>query len=320
MLKNLCYHIAMDNFANTLEREVFMLTIDPKEIPVPKLHHYLLGAVGPRPICFASTIDSEGNENLAPFSFFNVFSANPPIAVFSPARSGRTNQTKDTYNNVKEVAEVVINIVNYDMVHQMSLASSPFAPNVDEFEKSGFTKVKSDLVKPSRVKESPVQMECKVNEVIELGQNGGAGNLVVCEIVKIHIDESVLNSEGAIDQKKIDLVARMGGNWYCRADENSMFEIEKPITTVGIGYDNIPEDIKSSIILTGNNLGQLGNIEELPNETEVNEHKLIELSELFMQHEDAAETLETELHKLAQQQLQEGKTKEAWMTLLSFNN
>ena len=297
-----------------------MLTIDPKEIPVPKLHHYLLGSVGPRPICFASTIDADGNENLAPFSFFNVFSANPPIAVFSPARSGRTNQTKDTYNNVKVVPEVVINVVNYDMVHQMSLASSPFAPGVDEFEKAGFTKLKSDLIQPSRVKESPVQMECKVNEVIELGQEGGAGNLVVCEIIKIHIDESVLNEEGSIDQKKIDLVARMGGNWYCRADENSMFEIEKPITTIGIGYDNIPEDIKNSTILTGNNLGQLGNIEELPNETEVNEHKLIELSDLFVEYEDDAKTLEIELHKLAQQQLQENKTKEAWMTLLAFNN
>lgn len=297
-----------------------MLTIDPKEIPVPKLHHYLLGSVGPRPICFASTIDADGNENLAPFSFFNVFSANPPIAVFSPARSGRTNTTKDTFNNVKEVPEVVINVVNYNMVHQMSLASSPFAPDVDEFEKAGFTKVKSDLIKPSRVKESPVQMECKVNEVIELGQEGGAGNLVICEVVKIHIDESVLNTEGAIDQKKIDLVSRMGGNWYCRADENSMFEIEKPITTIGIGYDNIPEDIRASKVLTGNNLGQLGNIEELPNETEVNEHKLIELSDLFVEHENDARTLEMELHKLAQTQLEENKTKEAWMTLLAFNN
>ena len=297
-----------------------MLTIDPKEIPVPKLHHYLLGAVGPRPICFASTIDADGNENLAPFSFFNIFSANPPIAVFSPARSGRTNETKDTFNNVKAVAEVVINIVNYDMVHQMSLASSPFSSEVDEFVKSGFTKIKSDMVKPSRVKESPVQMECKVREVIELGQEGGAGNLVVCEIVKIHIDESILNESGAIDQKKIDLVARMGGNWYCRADENSMFEIEKPITTIGIGFDKIPDDIRNSNTLTGNNLGQLGNIEEIPNETEVNEHKLIELSELFLSHEDNSEALELELHKLAQKQLENNKTKEAWMTLLSFNN
>lgn len=297
-----------------------MLTIDPKEIPVPKLHHYLLGAVGPRPICFASTIDVDGNENLAPFSFFNIFSANPPIAVFSPARSGRTNETKDTFNNVKAVAEVVINIVNYDMVHQMSLASSPFSSEVDEFVKSGFTKIKSDMVKPSRVKESPVQMECKVREVIELGQEGGAGNLVVCEIVKIHIDESILNESGAIDQKKIDLVARMGGNWYCRADENSMFEIEKPITTIGIGFDKIPDDIRNSNTLTRNNLGQLGNIEEIPNETEVNEHKLIELSELFLSHEDNSEALELELHKLAQKQLENNKTKEAWMTLLSFNN
>ena len=297
-----------------------MLSINPKDISVPKLHHYLLGAIGPRPICFASTIDKDGNENLAPFSFFNVFSANPPIAVFSPARSGRTKQPKDTYNNVKEVPEVVINVVNYNMVHQMSLASSPFPPDVDEFVKSGFTKVKSDCVTPSRVKESPVQLECKVNEVIELGNEGGAGNLVICEVLKIHIDESVLDENQMIDQQKIDLVARMGGNWYCRADKNSMFEIQKPITIVGIGYDNIPEDIRDSPILTGNNLGQLGNIEQLPDETEVNEYKLTELSDLFTEHEDDAKTLELELHKIAQHLLQEGKTKEAWMTLLSFNN
>lgn len=297
-----------------------MITIDPKEIPVPKLHHYLLGSVGPRPICFASTIDKDGVENLAPFSFFNVFSAKPPIAVFSPARSGRTGATKDTLNNVKEVAEVVINIVNYDMVHQMSLASSPYAADVDEFIKAGFTKLKSDLIKPSRVKESPVQMECKVKEVIELGQEGGAGNLVICEIVKIHIDESILDETGMIDQKKIDLVARMGGNWYCRADENSMFEIQKPITTIGIGFDAIPDDIKSSTILTGNNLGQLGNIEVLPNETDVNEYKLIELSDLFMQYESDATSLELELHKRAQKLLKENNTNEAWLTLLAFNN
>jgi len=297
-----------------------MLTIDPKEIPVPKLHHYLLGAVGPRPIAFASTIDAEGNDNLAPFSFFNVFSANPPILIFSPARSGRTNQTKDTYNNVKVVPEVVINVVNHDMVHQMSLASSPFAPNIDEFMKTGFTPIDSETVSPKRVKESPVQFECKVIEVKELGTEGGAGNLVICEIQKIHIDENVLSSEGTIDQQKIDLVARMGGNWYCRADKNSMFEIQKPITTIGVGYDSIPQDIKNSDILTGNDLGQLGNIEEIPNETDVNEYKLIELSELFVTLEDNAIQLEKELHQKAKELLQENKVNEAWMTLLAFNN
>jgi flavin reductase (DIM6/NTAB) family NADH-FMN oxidoreductase RutF len=297
-----------------------MLTIDPKELPIPKLHHYLLGAVGPRPIAFASTVDESGNDNLAPFSFFNVFSANPPIMVFSPARSGRTGATKDTYNNVKVVPEVVINVVNYDMVQQMSLASSPFASDVSEFEKAGFTPIASETIKPKRVAESPVQFECKVIEVKELGDGGGAGNLVICEVTRIHIKEGVLNEDGMVDQKKIDLVARMGGNWYCRADENSMFEITKPITTVGIGFDQIPDDIKNSTILTGNDLGQLGGIEELPDETSVNEYKLLELSELFMDHEDNAVQLEIELHKKAKQLLAEDKLEDAWKTLLAFNN
>jgi flavin reductase (DIM6/NTAB) family NADH-FMN oxidoreductase RutF len=297
-----------------------MITIDPKKIAVPKLHHYLLGAIGPRPIAFASTIDKDGNDNLAPFSFFNVFSANPPILIFSPARSGRTNTTKDTYNNVKVVAEVVINVVNYDMVHQMSLASSPFAPEVSEFNKTGFTPIASETIQPKRVKESPVQFECKVVEVKELGTEGGAGNLIFCEVQKIHISEKVLNEDQAIDQKKIDLVSRMGGNWYCRANENSMFEIQKPITTIGIGFDQIPKDILESNTLSGNNLGQLGNITELPNETDVNEYKLIELSEMFVSLEDEPTKLETELHKRAKGLLIENKVEEAWMTLLAFNN
>ena len=297
-----------------------MLTIDTKETKNPKLHHYLLGSVGPRPICFASTIDKAGNRNLAPFSFFNVFSSNPPIAVFSPARSGRTGQQKDTYNNVKEVPEVVINIVDYSMVHQMSLASSPYNPDEDEFVKSGLTAIESEVVKPWRVKESPVQMECKVNEVIELGEGGGAGNLIVCEILKIHIAESILDENQAIDQKKIDLVARMGGDWYCRADENSMFEIKKPITTRGIGVDEIPKEIVNSKILTGNDIGQLGGIETLPDETEVNDYKLTELIDLFVSLEDAPEKLEIELHLRAKELLKENKLTEAWKTLLSFNN
>ena len=297
-----------------------MLTIDPKEIAVPKLHHYLLGAVGPRPIAFASTVDADGNDNLAPFSFFNVFSANPPILIFSPARSGRTNETKDTYNNVKVHPEVVINVVNYDIVHQMSLASSPFAPGVSEFEKAGFTALASETVAPKRVAESPVQFECKVIEVKELGDQGGAGNLVICEVLKIHIDESVLNEEQMIDQHKIDLVSRMGGNWYCRADEKSMFEITKPITSVGIGFDQLPADILNSKVLSGNDLGQLAGIEALPNETNVNEFKLLELSDLFVTLEDNAVQLEQELHIKAKQLLIENNLEEAWMTLLAFNN
>lgn len=297
-----------------------MLTLDPKELPVPKLHQYLLGSVGPRPIAFASTIDADGRPNLAPFSFFNVFSANPPILIFSPARSGRSNTTKDTYNNVKVVPEVVINVVNHDIVHQMSLASSPYPAGVNEFEKAGFTALASETIKPFRVKESPVQFECKVNEVVELGPNGGAGNLIICEVLRIHINEAVLDANDMIDQHKIDLVSRMGGDWYCRANADSMFEVKKPITTCGIGYDQLPQDFLKSEILTANNLGQLAGIEEIPNETDVNEYKLLELSDLFLNFEDEAEKLEAELHRRAQNLLAENKLEEAWLTLLSFNN
>ncbi len=250
-----------------------MKTIIPSEISVPKLHHYLLGAVGPRPIAFASTIDKDGNRNLAPFSFFNVFSANPPILIFSPARSGRTGETKHTHDNVKEVAEVVINVVNYSMVHQMSLASSPYAKGVDEFIKSGFTPIESVTVKPWRVKESPVQIECEVIEVKELGDAGAAGNLIICKVKCIHIDESVLDANEEIDQTKIDQVARMGGNWYCRAHGSALFEVQKPLTTIGIGIDSLPEHIRYSKVLTGNHLGQLGNLEHFPNEDRIAEVK-----------------------------------------------
>ena len=297
-----------------------MKSINPKEIEIPKLHRYLLGSIGPRPIAFASTIDSKGNINLAPFSFFNVFSANPPIMIFSPARSGRTNESKDTYNNVKEVPEVVINVVTHDMVHQMSLASSPYDSDVSEFEKAGFTSLASDMITPPRVKESPVQFECEVNEVIELGDQGGAGNLIICEVLRIHVKESLLDQNEMIDQHKIDLVSRMGGNWYCRADENSMFEIQKPITTCGIGFDALPTDIRNSSILSGNDLGQLAGIEQLPNETDVNEYKLLELSELFLSLEEDAVQLEIEIHKRAQDLLKRNLLEEAWLTLLSFNN
>lgn len=297
-----------------------MFTIDPKQIPVPKLHHYLLGAIGPRPIAFASTIDKNGINNLAPFSFFNVFSANPPILVFSPARSGRTNKTKDTYNNIKSHPEVVINVVNYNIVHQMSLASSPFHSDINEFKKAGLTELDSESILPKRVAESPVQFECKVTEIKELGKEGGAGNLIICEILKIHINRNILNENKMIDQKKIDLVSRMGGNWYCRADNNSMFEINKPISSIGIGVDKIPNDILNSKILSGNDIGQLGGIEELPNENDVNDYKLIELSDLFVTLEDDPNKLEEELHKEAKKLLLENKLNEAWMTLLSFNN
>lgn len=296
-----------------------MISIDPSSISVPELHQHLLGAIGPRPIAFASTVDEKGNHNLAPFSFFNVFSANPPILIFSPARSGRNNTTKDTYENAKKVPECVINVVTYDMVHQMSLTSSPYASNVDEFVKAGFIPVPSETIRPMRVKESPVQFECKIIEVKELGTEGGAGNLIICEVTRIHIREDLMVN-GKIDQTKIDLVARMGGNWYCRANGNALFEIAKPLTTLGIGFDNLPHDVRKSKVLTGNDLGQLANIEAIPNETDVNDYKLIELSELFIKYENDAAQLEHELHLLAKELLKENKVEEAWLTLLAFNN
>ena len=297
-----------------------MITFNPQEISVQRLHQLLLGSIGPRPIAFASTMNAAGQANLAPFSFFNVFSANPPILIFSPARSGRTNETKDTYKNVKELPEVVINVVNFDIVHQMSLASSPYSPGISEFEKSGLTPIASETIKPFRVAEAPVQFECRVNEVKELGHEGGAGNLIICEVLRMHVREDLIDEKGLIDQHKIDLVSRMGGDWYVRADESSMFEIKKPITTCGIGFDVLPIDIRNSRILSGNDLGQLAGIEELPNETDVNEYKLIELSELFVSIENDAIELEAQLHQKAKALLSENKLEEAWLTLLAFNN
>lgn len=275
-----------------------MLTLDTKELPIPKLHKYLLGSIGPRPICFASTLSADGTKNIAPFSFFNVFSANPPIAIFSPARSGRTNTNKDTFHNIQETREVVINVVTYDIVQQMSLASSPYAPEVDEFVKAGLTPLASENVKPFRIKESPVQMECKVNDVVELGKEGGAGNLIICEILKIHIDEAVLDEHQMVDQEKIDLVARMGGNWYCRAHGESLFEIPKPITTCGIGIDQLPEAIKNSSMFTGNELAKLASVEQLPSNIDVRKLE------------------DNHLLKLIRTLLNEDKIEEAWEQLV----
>jgi len=297
-----------------------MIKIDPNEVATPKLHGYLLGAVAPRPIAFASTIDEDGNPNLSPFSFFNVFSANPPIAIFSPARRVRNNTTKHTLENAKATKEVVINIVNYDIVEQMSLSSTEYPDGTNEFVKAGLTPLASDVVKPFRVKESPVQLECIVREVIELGNEGGAGNLVVCEVKMMHVDEGVLDEAGKIDPRKIDLVARMGGNWYCRANGDALFEIAKPLATLGIGVDAIPQEIRNSTVLSGNNLGQLGNVEELPHETDVNDYKLTELAELFMEYEDDAEALELALHNQAKTLLAQGNVMDAWKALLAFND
>ncbi|MBL7934092.1 MAG: flavin reductase family protein [Bacteroidia bacterium] len=283
-----------------------MLTLNPKDLSVQILQKYLQNAIAPRPICFASTVNKDGQPNLAPFSFFNLFSSNPPIAIFSPAYSGRTGAAKDTLLNLQEVPEVVINIVNYNMVQQTSLASSPFPRGVNEFVKSGLTPIPSELIKPARVKESPVQLECKVNEIKELGKLGGAGNLVICEVLRIHIDSSVLNEENHIDTRKIDLVARMGDNWYCRAHGDALFEVKKPITTIGIGIDQIPDEIKNSNVLTGNNLGLLGSVEQLPNDEEIAEFK--KNTKTFSNKE--------ERHQYAKTLLEANKVKEAWMTLL----
>lgn len=297
-----------------------MKSFDPKEETIQRVHQLLLGGIGPRPIAFVSSVDENGVNNLAPFSFFNAFSANPPIVVFSPARSGRTAETKDTHDNVKKVPEVVINVVTHDIVEQVVFASSPFPKGVDEFVQAGFTPLDSDLVRPKRVKESPVQYECKVLEIKELGTGGAAGNLVICEVIKIHVREDLLLENGQIDQHKIGLVSRMGGNWFCHSGEGNMFEAFRPMTTVGIGFPNIPQDILNSPILTGNDLGKLATIVELPDETDVNEYKLLELHDLFIPLEDEPEKLEKELHVRAQQFIKENNIEEAWKTLLAFNN
>ncbi|HLA56147.1 MAG TPA: flavin reductase family protein [Flavobacterium sp.] len=245
-----------------------MISIEPKDVSTLKLHAYLQSAVAPRPIAFASTIDKNGKPNLSPFSFFNVFSANPPIMIFSPSRRVRDNTTKHTLANCEATKQVVINVVNYAIVQQASLSSTEYGEGVNEFLKSGLTMLPSDIVKPYRVAESPVQFECKVNEIIALGENGGAGNLIICEVLKIHIDEKILDADGHIDQHKIDLVSRLGGNWYSRSNQG-LFEVPKPLTTLGIGVDGIPDVIKKSRIFDGNDLGQLGNIEALPTTEEI---------------------------------------------------
>lgn len=281
-----------------------MLTLKAADLSAVQMQDYLQYAIAPRPICFASTIDAEGNINLSPFSFFNMFSTKPPICIFSPARRVRDNTTKHTLENVKEVKECVINIVNYDMVQQMSLASTEYAKGVNEFEKAGFTMLKSDLVAPPRVAEAPVQFECVVNEVISLGENHGAGNLILAEIKLIHINEAILDQQGKIDQEKIDLVARLGGDWYCRVTPENLFKVAKPLAKLGIGVDNLPQSVRFSKVLTGNDLGMLGNIENLPTDEEVDLVSLLpEVKEVLDATIGDATNRERELHQLAQQYL-----------------
>lgn len=276
-------------------------------MPTAKLHGYLLSAVAPRPIAFASTIDEEGNPNLSPFSFFNVFSANPPIMAFSPARRVRNNTTKHTLENAELTKEVVINVVNYDIVQQMSLSSTEYGKGVNEFEKAGLTMLKSDCVKPFRVAESPIQFECKVNDIIKLGKEGGAGNLIICEVVKLHINDTVLNEAGTIDQYKLDLVARAGGSYYSRA-KSGFFEIPKPLSTLGIGVDGLPDAVKNSDILTGNNLGMLGNVEALPARDAIN---------TFVKGKGLLSLSLEEKHKRAQDFLNNNDVDSAWKVLLA---
>lgn len=279
-----------------------MLTINPKQVSIPVLHSYLQGAVAPRPIAFASTIDKEGNVNLSPFSFFNVFGTNPPTLIFSPNRRVRDGSAKHTLENVLEHDEVVINMVDYAMVEQMSLASCEYEKGVNEFQKAGFTEGVSVMVKPPRVAESKAVFECKVKQVIQMGDEGGAPNLVICEVILAHFSEDILNDAGMIDQTKTDWVARLGGDWYCRASGGALFEVAKPSIHKGIGVDAIPDFVKSNPLFTGNDLGRLGNIEKLPTPLDI---------ETFVKENPSTDYLQ-----LAKTLLQQGEVKKAWMALL----
>lgn len=292
------------------------MTFDLKELKPTEKQYYLQHVIAPRPICFASTIDKQGHVNLSPFSFFNLFSTNPPVVIFSPSRRIRDNTTKHTLQNILEVPEVVINIVTYDMVQQTSLASCEFPKGVNEFIKAGFTAIPATLVKPPMVKESKVKLECKVLEVKPLGTEGGAGNLVICEAMRMHIDDSLLDENKKLDQKKINHVARLGGDWYCQVNEHNLFQVEKPNTQLGIGIDALPENIKNSNILSGNNLGQLANVKELPviDPAFEDDH----LKQIIQYYNLNPEEMEKELHLYAKKLLDEGKVKQAWQVLLAF--
>ena len=293
------------------------MIIHLKDLKPTDVQNYLQHSIAPRPICFASTIDKNGNINLSPFSFFNLFSSNPPIVIFSPARRVRDNSTKHTLQNILEVPEVVINIVDYDMVQQTSLASCEFAKDVNEFEKAGLTMQAATTVKPPMVKESKIKLECKVNEVKPLGTEGGAGNLIIAEVLIMHIDATILNAEGKIDQTKMHHVARLGGDWYCKVDESNLFTIEKPNTQLGIGVDMLPASIKNSTILSGNNLGQLGNVKEIPFvDPAFSDDKLKNIIQYYSIN---PYDMEKELHRYAKELLSTGKVSEAWQVLLALN-
>ena len=293
------------------------MILNLKDLKPAEKQYYLQHVIAPRPICFASTINKAGHINLSPFSFFNLFSSHPPVLVFSPARRMRNNTTKHTLENVLEVPEVVVNIVTYDMVQQVSLASCEYPDEVNEFKKAGFTEEPATLIKPPMVKESKVKMECKVLEVKPLGTEGGAGNLVICEVLRMHIDDSLLDQDKKIDQRNIHHVARMGGDWYCKVDESNLFLVPKPHTELGIGVDDLPASIRNSKILTGNNLGMLANVNELPavDPSFDDAH----LKQIILYYSINPDEMEKELHTYAKKLLQEGKLKEAWQVLLSGN-
>lgn len=291
------------------------MLIIPGEIKTASLHQYMLGAIAPRPICFASTMDREGNANLSPFSFFNAFGSNPPTLIFSPSRRIRDNTTKHTLTNIYETMEVVINVVCYNMVQQASLASCDYPKEVDEFIKAGFTKLPSEKVKPWRVAESPVQMECRVKQVIETGTKGGAGNLVICEILAMHVSDSILNENQQIDPHKIDLVARMGFDNYCRASGDAVFVVPKPNTQLGIGLDQLPEAIRTSNVLSGNDLGKLANVQEQPAiDPAFNDDTLKQIIQYYAVNPDE---MEKELHFYAKKLLDNNEVEAAWQVLLA---
>lgn len=291
------------------------MILDLKDLKTAEKQYYLQHVVAPRPVCFASTIDKNGNVNLSPFSFFNLFSSNPPIVIFSPARRVRDNTIKHTLENVMEVPEVVINIVTYEMVHQVSLASCEFPKEANEFEKAGFTSEPATIVKPPMVKESKAKMECRVIEVKPLGTEGGAGNLVICEVIRLHIDDSLLDENKKVDQRKIHHIARLGGDWYSKVDETNLFMVPKPNTELGIGVDALPESIRNSSILTGNDLGHLANLREMPViDPSFDDTHLKNIIQYYSMNPDE---MEKELHAYAKKLLAEGKVKEAWQVLLA---
>lgn len=297
-----------------------MRSVDPSSLPVKDRYAMLVGTVAPRPIALASTVDAEGRRNLAPFSYFNVFSIDPPVMVIGPTLRGRDGTVKDTLANARATGEVVVNLVDHAMVQGCSLSSSDYPADVDEFAKAGFTPMDAEVVAPARVAEAPVSFECKVTQIVELGQGPGAGHMLVCEVLRVHVAEDILDTDGVPDAHALDLVGRCGGNFYVRASGDALFELPKPpVSGLGVGVDAIPAGIRSTGWLDANQLALMGSIHEIPDETEVNEHKLIELSDLFMEHENDAAALERALFEEAARRLEQADVDGAWKTLLAYN-